>query len=239
MLIKGVTFFMQQDYLSSALKLSRDSITGEEVIALNNADHSTYLGRDSRLAPRPQAVKVQQKRPTILNKIVTVFQERQNQQPFIPPPNPPQNQRPPLPPPPLPMPNPAVRLSRDIYFDLDLLAKAYRDLRTISNADEQTLQNLESQAIIMRSTMGNIYSNLSGNPVPPLRSDRLTLDENYCAALKQVADFTLDLNNNLLSLMRQVSVPSIDRQLLIINATLSSHERTTRNLYNECRLREV
>lgn len=238
MLIKGVTFFMQQDCLSSALKLKCDSITGDEVITLNSADHSTYLGRDSRLAPRPQAVKVQQKRPTILNKIVNVFQERQNQQPFIPPPNPPQNQRPPMPPPP-PMPNPAVRLSRDIYLGLDLLAKAYRDLRSISNADEQTLQNLESQAIIMRSTMGNIYSNLSGNPVPPLRGDRLTLDENYCAALKQVADFTLDLNNDVLSLMRQVSVPSIDRQLLIINATLSSHERTTRNLYNECRLREV
>lgn len=171
---------------------------------------------------------------------------KQDERGFRPPqPNPPPRPNPPRPnPPPRPLPPPpgesqAVRLSREIYNDLDALVGAYRELARIDNRDEARLQNLENQALIMRATMGNIYRTLSGSALPPLRGDRLELDENYCASLAIVADFISDIQDKMLRLMALVSVSSIDRQLLILNATLSTQERTVTNLYNDCRIREV
>lgn len=163
--------------------------------------------------------------------------ERGARPPF---PNPPQRPNPPprpLPPP--PGESQAVRLSRQVYNDLDALVGAYRELVRIDNRDEDRLRNLENQALIMRATMGNIYRTLSGSALPPLRGERLELEDNYCASLAIVADFISDIQDKMLRLMALVSVSSIDRQLLILNATLSTQERTVTNLYNDCRIREV
>lgn len=143
----------------------------------------------------------------------------------------------PNPPPPLPSGSQAIRLSRDIYNDLDALVNAYRQLQDFAEADTQTFENLESQTLIMRATMGNIYRTLSGSPLPPLSGRRIELAENYCASLGIVADFIGDIIDKMIDLMVLINVSSIDRQLLILNATLSSQERTVTNLYNDCRIR--
>lgn len=218
---------MSKDTLSQSLRVGYDEISQQYVVTTD--DSSTYMGRDERLAPRP-----------IINKRSGFFNGKINNQNFQPrfgfdyPSRPPMSPRPPRPPVDS---NPAVRVSRQIYNDLDMLVKAYRFLRQLDNRNARTLENLESQARIMRSTMGNIFRTLSGRPLPPLRGRQLELDENYCASLKKVADFTNEISQRVLVLMRLVNISNIDRQLLIINVTLNSQNQILTNLYNDCRLR--
>lgn len=214
------------DKLSEKLCFEVDPITGTKVVKTLDGgdaeivqdDYSTYPGRDPRLAPRPQRQKV------------LSWQSRPNRpRPMFPPMRPPFSPpRPPVP----PMPNPAVRLSREIYQKFDTLLQAYRDLQKIQSS--QQLANLESQTLIMRSTAAGIYRTLSGEGRTPPPGQKLTLSENYCGALGQTQQLVNELSGDILRLMRLVSIPSIDRQLLILNATLLSQAQTLERLRSEC-----
>lgn len=219
------------DKLSEKLCFEVDPITGTKVVKTLDGgdaeivqdDYSTYPGRDPRLAPRPQRQKVLswQSRPNRLRPMFPAMRP-----PFPPP-------RPPAP----PMPNPAVRLSREIYQKFDTLLQAYRDLQKIQSS--QQVANLESQTLIMRSTAAGIYRTLSGEGRTPSPGLKLTLSENYCEALGQTQQLVNELSGDILRLMRLVSIPSIDRQLLILNATLLSQAQTLERLRSECEKGEI
>lgn len=224
---------MNEDSLAKNLKVVFDEISQEYVVtdALSES-------------PLNSLAKKNAKPFSFLTKL---FSQQQNQpqeeqpDPVQRPPQP--NRPPPRPtPPPRPVPPPpanqAVRLSRDIYNDLDALVNAYSDLIELDDHGSQRLENLRSQTLIMRATMGNIYRTLSGNPLPPFENRKLKLTDNYCASLKIVADFIDEIIDKMINLMRLVAIPAIDRQLLILNATLSSQQRALTNLYNDCRVRE-
>lgn len=237
---------MNEDKLSNSLGVVFDPLSEQYIIC----DKKSALTLQENSPSSSQ-----QKRFNLFGKLFSP-KLAQEQPAFSPPPQnapnsptPSAPQRPPIrptpPPPPRPTPPPpppanqAVGLSRSIYNDLDALVNAYRDLQNFEEADIQTFQNLENQTLILRATMGNIYRTLSGNALPPLVGRRLVLSENYCASLKIVADFIADITDKTVVLMGLVNVSSIDRQLFILNATLSSQERTITRLYNECRIREV
>ena len=221
-----------EDTLSDKLTFEVDPISGKRVVkALNKEedvlivdDFSTYPGRDARLAPRPEIRTNQNRRGFFM----AAKQPMRPPRPIFPP------WRPPSPPAPPPRPNPAVRLSREIYQNLDVLIRVYRDLQRYDGADVEEIRALENQTLIMRATMGNIYRTLSGNTLLPPSIDSLNLDENYCVALSQTRDLVDEISNDMLNLMRLVSISSVDRQLLILNATLSSNERTLERLRADC-----
>ena len=227
---------MNNDNLSDNQNLIYDNVGEQYVVSQGKSDSSSYPGRDPRLAPRPE-IRQEIKKQNIFSKI---FQNSQSffkkpsssRPPFGFPNRPPNNpSHPPY------KPNYAVKLSREIYNDFDVLIKAYKDLLKISNEDELKINNLENQMLILKATMGNIYRTLSGNTLPPLSGQKIDLKDNYCASLYIIAEYLEFTNEKVIKLMQAVSIQSIDRQLFIINATLNTQEKTVRNLYNECRLR--
>ena len=236
---------MNEDSLAKNLKVVFDEISQEYVVT--DALSESSLNSSAKKNAKPFS---------FLTKLFSQQQNQSQEEQPDPVQRPPQPNRPPLPqspppprplpprptPPPRPVPPPpanhAVRLSRDIYNDLDALVNAYSDLIELDDRDSQRLENLRSQTLIMRATMGNIYRTLSGNPLPPFENRKLKLTDNYCASLKNVADFIDEIIDKMINLMRLVAIPAIDRQLLILNAALSSQQRALTNLYNDCRVRE-
>ncbi len=243
-----------EDFLSDKFTYDLDPITGERVVKavgdeskiLFQNDYSTYIGRDERLAPRPvlqknlskqsvfgwlfqpaKTLKKESGESQVVNKKNSL---RQNFPFWSPRPKPPQQRPPQI--------NSVVKLSREIYLKLNDLVKAYRMLQVMSSKDKEELRGLENQALIMRSTMFNIYRSLSGNSKPPFVDDKFQLDEQYCVAIEQTRKLVEELTKDILRLMQSIEVQKIDRQLLIINATLLTQERNLEKLRAKCVARE-
>ncbi|MFA6860532.1 MAG: hypothetical protein WCR30_04010 [Clostridia bacterium] len=147
--------------------------------------------------------------------------------PFPPPPQP----FPPLPPYPPPQGQNAINLSRRLSEDLRTLEDYYIQLlaKAQTPRERQTIQDLQEQTRILAFTAGQIYTELSGNR-PPILFPKNTIPRNFRPAVEYIYTFIVDIMNLITRLQRQVNVSSIDRQLVIMNTTLSTQLATLNTL---------
>lgn len=248
-----------QDFLSDKFSFEVDSLTGEKVVkvvdneseVLFEEDFSTYIGRDERLAPRPLQQKIQSKTSVFgklfqqsgffkkdRNSVQTKAQQerrnnffRPNFQFIKPKPNPPSLKP--------TQPNPAVRLAREIYLNFNNLLNAYKSLRLMADKNKDDFKNLENQTLIMRSTIFNIYRALSGISKTLFDDEKFELRDQECVAIEQTQKLVDKLTDDTIKLMRLIEVQKIDRQLLILNATLLSQQKSLEKLWADCVAREV
>lgn len=164
------------------------------------------------------------------NKANTMFKRvRTNQSEFIPnflPPN--------MPPrPPYPGFNYSVFLSRRIYWQMVTLIDLYEQLRGEEKNNISTFNNLISQLELLRVTMYNIFRRLSGQNFIFGSAENISLSGDYCADLVTTNDYLTNLNRNLFYLQRLIDIPDINRQLIIMLATISSQQNTLNSLIND------
>ena len=164
----------------------------------------------------------------VLNYNVTA-----NQPPSFPPMRP---NFPPMPPPPNMPPqfNYAVFLARNIYWQIVTLMDLYEQLILQNPANAPMFNSMKSQLELLRITMLNIYRRLSGNNFIFGRSEKIELSSNYCTALQETYDYLSNLNGNVFYLQRLVNINDIDRQLIIMLATLNTQLNNINNLIKNC-----
>ena len=151
-----------------------------------------------------------------------------------PPPPPPNNLPPNMPPrPPYPEFNYAVFLSRRIYFQMVTVIEYYEALRDQNSSTQSTFNNLISQMELLRVTQYNIYRRLSGNNLIFGAPDSTNISGNFCTDLNTTYEYLNSLNTNLFYLQRLVDIPDINRQLIIMLTTVTTHLNTINGIIND------
>lgn len=174
----------------------------------------------------------------------TKAMESENVQPVVPPtsveptppsqPTPPssspeQRPNPPINPPHSPsrpqLPNSPVVISRNLYNRLLVLGSLYETMASFYPQNRELFDSLYNETLVLQSTMLMIYQSLSGNNFRPEQNRNTpTLTSNLCQDLIIVQNYLQETIDLTLSLQRAVNVQSIDRQLIIIYATLISQK---------------
>lgn len=121
-------------------------------------------------------------------------------------------------------------------MQLKQLVEDYGVLIGGANAQHrEVLENMRVQMRVLELTALNIYFELSGTNLPPPGSpDYPRLPRRYCPALREVLIRLTDINDDILTLRRLLDIAHINRQLMIMSATVQNHMARINRLQLDC-----
>ncbi|MDD4686311.1 MAG: hypothetical protein PHI76_03425 [Clostridia bacterium] len=173
----------------------------------------------------PQPQRPPQQIPTMPGR--PVFPPRQ--QPF-----PPFQPRPIVP----PASNRAFLLLTELYYELGNLQSLYMQIATYApdvNASSQ-LNAYANEVFILNQAVFEIYRTLTGRILPPTSNRYPTpiLTGDYCTDLGIAYNLASSISTIILQLIRIIDVNNINRQLVIISATINNQMSGINNLMSVC-----
>lgn len=129
-----------------------------------------------------------------------------------------------------------VDLSKELYNRIKILSSLYNSMATIDPANANEYKTLAGETQILQNTTLSIYQILSGNNnVPEQTLSTPTLSNSTPTALGTVQEFLQTIIDTSLKLQRVVNVDNINRQLVIVTATLLSQKNKLSALQQACK----